>query len=80
MIRELLDPSELQEIQINLVVYYVMLVKWPVCQSIVVQSVVLISREAQQTESRYSETQATQPTLYGIPPNRSVFSCNSDGS
>jgi hypothetical protein len=31
------------KIQIDMVVYHIMLVKWPVCRSVVVQSVVLPS-------------------------------------
>jgi hypothetical protein len=42
------------KIQIDMVVYHIMLVKWPVCRNVVVQSVVLPSWagswEAQQTE------------------------------
>jgi hypothetical protein len=44
------------KIQIGLVVYHIMLVKWPVCRSVVVPSVVLLSGEAQLTEPRHCFT------------------------
>jgi hypothetical protein len=54
------------KIQIDLVVHHIILVKGPVCRSVVVPSVVLPS--------------SAYPTIYDKPTNRSVFTCTSTRS
>jgi Ca2+/H+ antiporter len=57
------------KIHIDLVVYHIMLVKWP-----------MHTHKAGKHNRQNHDTPAHRPHYMIIPPNRSVFSCNSDGT